>query len=575
MNKFKPNFLFIMGDEIRFPPKYENDQIKKWRKKYLVAENQLRKYGFEFLNHYTGSTACSPARATLFTGHYPSLHGVTQTTGVAKSAFDPDVFWLDPNTVPTMGEYFRCGGYRTFYRGKWHISDEDILIPGTKNPLPSYDPSTGTPDPTNTKIYKNANRLNKFGWDGWIGPEPHGADPRNSGSSAARGLSGRDIVYTEEIIDLINELNESKDDKPWFIVASLVNSHDITLFNEIFKNDPNFNFTIDESVPQIPQAPTAQEDLSTKPDVQEDYKQKYHSGLGLTIDNQEYRRLYYSLNLETDRNMKKILKALKKSRFFDTTIIIFTSDHGDYLGAHGLFQKWYTAYEEAIHIPFIIKLPEHIKLSKKNTSELTSSVDVLPTLLKLANIDIDRIQKQLKTDHKEVRPLVGRDLSPLVLGINSQIKEPIFFMTHDDVLRGLNQKDILGNPYAAVSQPSHIHTIITKIKDKNNKTKIYKLSKYFDDPNFWSNPNIKDIQPLIHNSTTIKGSKFDLLASTVKTKTVPDQFEMYNLTDDPFEQKNLAHPKFATNDSKKIQQLLFDMLLEQIQSKLIKPKQTN
>jgi len=49
-----------------------------------------------------------PGRASLYTGHYPSLHGVTQTTGAAKESFDPDIFWLDPNGVPTMGDYFRA-----------------------------------------------------------------------------------------------------------------------------------------------------------------------------------------------------------------------------------------------------------------------------------------------------------------------------------------------------------------------------------------------------------------------------------------------------------------------------------
>jgi choline-sulfatase len=51
--------------------------------------------------------ACRVARG-LYTGHYPSLHGVTQTTGAAKESFDPDIFWLDLNGVPTMGDYFRA-----------------------------------------------------------------------------------------------------------------------------------------------------------------------------------------------------------------------------------------------------------------------------------------------------------------------------------------------------------------------------------------------------------------------------------------------------------------------------------
>ena len=80
----KPNFLILMCDENRFPPVYEDEQIMQWRKTNLVTQEFLRANGMEFNNHYTGATACAPARATIFTGQYPSLHGVTQTTGVAN-----------------------------------------------------------------------------------------------------------------------------------------------------------------------------------------------------------------------------------------------------------------------------------------------------------------------------------------------------------------------------------------------------------------------------------------------------------------------------------------------------------
>ena len=55
-------------------------------------------------------------------GQYPSLHGVTQTDGLAKDPESEDMFWLAPDTVPTLGDWFRAGGYRTYYKGKWHAS---------------------------------------------------------------------------------------------------------------------------------------------------------------------------------------------------------------------------------------------------------------------------------------------------------------------------------------------------------------------------------------------------------------------------------------------------------------------
>ena len=167
----------------------------------------IKEERYGIFNHYAGSTACSPSRATLYTGQYPSLHGVTQTPGAAKESFDPDVFWLDPNTVPTMGDYFRAAGYETFWKGKWHASDEDILIPGTKNALQAIIQRLvfGI---RKEKLYERANRLKSFGYSAWLGPEPHGADPRNSGSSAGIGTSGRDEVYATETVELIKSLNE-------------------------------------------------------------------------------------------------------------------------------------------------------------------------------------------------------------------------------------------------------------------------------------------------------------------------------------------------------------------------------
>jgi len=125
----RPNFLILMVDEMRYPPIYESAALKEFRAKYLRAQDLLRRNGLEFERHYTAAVACAPSRASLFTGHYPSLHGVNETDGAAKTAYDPDMFWLDPNSVPTLGAYMRAGGYRTFYKGKWHVSHADLVMP--------------------------------------------------------------------------------------------------------------------------------------------------------------------------------------------------------------------------------------------------------------------------------------------------------------------------------------------------------------------------------------------------------------------------------------------------------------
>ena len=539
----RPNFLILMVDEERFPPVYETPEIKAWRKRNLRTQELLRENGLEFLRHYCASTACSPSRASLFTGQYPSLHGVSQTSGVAKSAFDPDVFWLDRNTVPPMGEYFRLGGYRTFYKGKWHISEEDILVPGTKNALPSYNPANGVPDPQNEAYYLNANRLGKFGFTGWVGPEPHGQNPRNSGSSAAVGVSGRDVVYAGEVTDLIRKLEEearSGEVPPWLIVASFVNPHDIALFGAFTRLEPTFKFTVEESIPPVPPAPTAGENLRTKPRAQRSWRRVYPKAFQPLQDTEFYRRLYYQLQKNVDRDMLRVFETLRHSVFYRNTIVIFTSDHGDLLGAHGgLFQKWYCAYEEAIHVPLIIHNP--VLFQGRNQVEmLTSHVDLLPTVLGLAGINVEEVQERLRRNHTEVHPLVGRDLSPLVLG-NGELEragEPLYFMTDDDVTRGPNQETILGQPYESVVQPNHIQTVIAAVQTNQGK-QLWKYSTYYDNPEFWSTPGAVDKvlhQVDLDNGAGKAGSS--LCVTTEKTRPVPEQFEMYNLTEDPLELVN-------------------------------------
>ncbi len=573
----RPNFLFLIVDEERFSPCYEDEALKEWRKENLITQEILREKGLTFLNHYIGSTACSPSRTTLFTGHYPSLHGVTQTTGAAKGAFDPNVFWLGSNTVPTLGNYFRTAGYQTFWKGKWHLSDEDILIPGTHDALPSYHSITGIPDSTKEKLYENANRLNAYGFDGWIGPEPHGADPRNSGSSAKVGVSGRDEFYAAEVVELIQSLeqNHYTHQQPWLIVSSLVNPHDITLFGLLSRLSPTFNFEIDPTVPDIPPAPTSNEDLRMKPKAQMSYRDVYQNAFQPTIDSEFYRQLYYSLHKKVDEELFKIYTALANSMFYEDTIIIFTSDHGSLLGAHGgLFQKWHNAYEEALHVPLIIHSPRLFSVPKEN-STLTSHVDIVPTLLGLAGINIDDIQEELRKTHSEVHPFVGRNLAPSITGENTcgRTNEPLYFMTDDEVTKGLNQTTLDGEVYSSVIQPNHLETIIIKLPTgKDDAEEIWKYTRYFDNPQFWTTPNCEDVETSQLFTTKLSDKKeATMLIHTAKTEPVEEEFELYNLTRDPLEQYNLVHQIHETPETKLVQLLLSQVLRQQRKQKRLYP----
>ncbi|ARD48868.1 sulfatase-like hydrolase/transferase [Sporosarcina sp. P33] len=566
----RPNILFLMVDQDRFPPVYETKELQKWRRKNLVAQKLLRKNGLSFLNHYAASTACAPSRTSLYTGHYPSLHGVTQTPGAAKGSFDADLFWLDPNTVPTIGDYFRAAGYKTFWKGKWHASEPDILIPGTKNSLRSYDQQTGVPDKKNERMYRKADRLNEYGFSEWIGPDPHGADPRNSASSAGTGTSGRDEVYAADTVKLITQLDKNrhgdKKDSPWFIQCSFVNPHDIALYGLFSAISPDFTFEVDPTLPFIPPAPTVHESLQSKPSVQESYRQTYPKGLQPIHDNNFYRQLYYSLQKEVDNELLKVITALQQSSFFDNTIIVFTSDHGEQLGAHGgLYQKWYTMYEESIHVPLIIHSPKLFH-NAKSTNMLTSHVDILPTLLGLAGIDTAAAERKLSCDHTEAKPLVGRNLTPLFYGRDQffRANEPLYFMTEDNVFKGLNQTNpITGRPYEQVVQPSSIEAVFASLPTGCSKEyEIWKFARYFDNPQFWTDPGVSD--------TTLV-EEDGCLVEKVKTEPAGDQFELYNLAEDPLETKNLADPANATDESKAIRCKLEKLLADERGKKRLGP----
>ena len=105
----RPNFLIVMMDEQRYAPFYETAELQAWRLANLSSQNFLRRNSFEFTHHHIMSVACQPSRASIYTGQYPSLHGIAQTSGAAKTAIEQDLYWLDPSSVPDAGELVpRC-----------------------------------------------------------------------------------------------------------------------------------------------------------------------------------------------------------------------------------------------------------------------------------------------------------------------------------------------------------------------------------------------------------------------------------------------------------------------------------
>jgi choline-sulfatase len=558
----RPNFLLILTDEYRYPPVYESAATHAYRARHYVAEELLRDHGLEFNNHYIMTSACAPSRTSFLTGQYPSLHGVTQTDGVAKDAVERDVWWLDPNTLPTMGDYFRAGGYDTYYKGKWHVSHADITIPGTYDQLVTFN-KKGQREPAREATYLRANRLNGFGFDEWIGPEPHGGNPLNSGSSASAG-SGRDPAFAAQTVELLERL-AAHPGRPWLAVSSFVNPHDIALWGALTLRMPKWNLRGQLTGSKVPQqlfkaamyARTSQESLAGKPTCQSSYLETYPRMLQPTPNTEDYRRFYYQLQENVNNEIKKVLDALHgHPSMAADTVVIFTSDHGDMLGAHGgLHQKWHQAYEETVHVPFIVHNPRLFP-ERASTDMLTSHADLLPTMLGLAGLNANRLRERLAGTHDEAQPLVGRDLSGVVLGERDPggVTDPVYFMTDDQISRGSQQIDYRNHMYPSVVQPNQLETVIVNLPTgRGRKHEKWKYTRYYDSEQFWSQPPDEpppehlppeelpegvDVVTLIEGNVEEAGSK--TAHTTVKSQPVPDQIEAYNLTQDPLELHNLA-----------------------------------
>ncbi len=554
----RPNILLILTDEQRAAPVYEPDELAEYRREECSGQEGLRENGIEFRHHYPMAAACAPSRSSLLTGHYPSLHGVTQTDGVAKSADGDEMFWLAHDSVPTMGDWFRAGGYSTFYKGKWHVSHAHLDAEDGDGYLLSVD-DDGEPQPENIERYLQEDLLEEWGFSEWVGPEPHGLDPHSMGTV-------RDPFTADETIELLQRLDTEDGDKPWLTVCSLLNPHDVAFFGLLgLAAGQRYH---PRTVPEVPKAPTQDEDLTTKPRCQQSMVDLWPRTFAPQPFTQPHLKFYYEMQAAVDQQITRVLDALRETKAYENTIVVFTSDHGDMMGAHGGFhQKWHNAYEESLRVPFIVSSPL-LPEGRREFDIPTSHADLIPTLLGLAGIDRDEALAQLSTDHTEARPLVGRDLSEAIRAAQPQAPtDPVLFMTDDEISEGseLSKKASpqglarFARLYSTVEQPNHIETVVAEV-DVDGEQHVVKFSRYHDNPQFWTVPGERDER--------LRGRK-----KIKVTEPEQDEYELYDLTLDPLEERNLAHPSHADESSGELQQKMLALLSDELERKRLTPKE--
>jgi arylsulfatase A-like enzyme len=542
----RPDIVILMTDEERAVPPYESADALAWRQRTLAGRRWFDERGVSFTRHYTGSLACVPSRPTIFTGQYPDLHGVTQTDGIGKRFDDSRLRWLRAGEVPTLGNWFRAAGYDTHYDGKWHISHADLHDPATGGALATND-DDGVVDPAAVQRYLDADPLAPYGFSGWVGPEPHGAGNANSGFR-------RDPLIAERVVAWLNDryarrrAGDAAAMRPFLLVASFVNPHDIVLFPAWVRRSPVQPGPLDP--PHIPPAPTAGEDLSTKPAAQIAFREAYYSGYGparfvsrsYQRNAQRYRDLYYRLHAEVDAPIDRVRRAVTEGGS-DNAVLVRTSDHGDLLGAHGgLHQKWFNLYDEATRVPFVIARIGENATETRRVCAPTSHVDLVPTLLGAAGIDVDVVAADLAESFSEVHPLPGRDLMPVVDGAPADEGRAIYLMTRDNVLEGDTGASAMArqmgrnvNPPTPlrIKVPAHVAAnfegLVINVDDIDavgGAGHLWKLVRTFDDPATWTEPGVRHLA-----SNGIGGEAY-------RTDPLDDQWELYDLTADPIEADN-------------------------------------
>lgn len=542
----QPDIVIVMTDEERAIPPYESDALRRWRDEHLAGRRWFDEHGVQFTRHYTGSLACVPSRPTLFTGHYPDVHGVTQTDGLGKMADDSRMRWLRQGEVPTLGNWFRAAGYDTHYDGKWHISHADIEGPDGQ-PLATND-DEGFIDVDAVQQYLDADPLGPFGFSGWVGPEPHGAPLANSGLRRDRLIAARVVAWLHDRYER-RRAGDQAAQRPFLLVASFVNPHDIVLFPAWLRRNPLAPDPSDP--PAVAAAPTAEEDLADKPAAQRAYRDAYASAYGPTEIVAAayrdfaalYRERYYRLHAEVDGPLDQVRRAVTENGSTNA-LLVRTSDHGELLGAHGgLHQKWFNLYDEAARVPMVIAGVGACKTTPAVVSAPTSHVDVVPTLLAAAGIDVPGVQAELAATFREVHDLPGRNLMAFFDGHSTpDHHHPVYLMTRDAILEGDSGASRVAYMLGQADDPpvdlqirvpgsvaSNFEAIVVDVAPDESVAgagHVWKLVRTFDDPDTWTNPGVSQ-----RTAATLESDEY-------RTTTLDDEWELYDLTSDPIEAQN-------------------------------------
>ena len=345
MKQTKPNFLFIMADQMAAPalPIYGHKVVKTPNLENLAGESVI------FDNSYCNFPLCAPSRFSMLSGQLCSRIG----------AYDNGAEF--PASVPTFIHYLRIMGYHTCLSGKMHFVGPDQLH--------------GFEERLTTEIYPA-----DFGWTAdWEAEIVSFGDVQNVLNA---GLCRRSMQldYDEEVVHCavqkIYDLARDPESTPFFLAVSFTHPHDPYVITPEYWNRYNHD---DIDMPAVPKIPVEELDVHSR-----GIHNIYQMG-SATVTEEHIRNArhgYYGTISYVDDKVGQLLDALKSAGFRENTIIIFTSDHGDMMGERGLWFKK-SFWEWSTQVPLIFHAPDRFK--PRRVFQNVSLVDLFPTILELAD----------------------------------------------------------------------------------------------------------------------------------------------------------------------------------------------
>ena len=531
----RPNVILLITDQQRQPMHWPDEP--GWVDSLMPNLAELARTGLTFNNGFCNTAMCSPSRSTLFTGRYPAEHGVNLTLTAADLKPDPrntpgvitEMFKILgrgeaparrvatqfargllgiglsrggenelPTDIPNLPRSLRARGYDVAYKGKWHLTHplggEGSLLGGWTQ--------------------RDAERIERdYGFADWEAPDAgENAKAANFGGGNAGEGEGWDEVYTQQFE---RWLGDRSSEKPFCLVASLVNPHDVLGYPAQHIGGGYSNDEFRDLGVLLP--PSVDEVLDEKPSVHSLMRMGMAAYLGALKDRRmqlDYVNFYAYLHRVVDEKIGRILAALGDPGDPDSlrsrTIIVRVADHGEMGLSHGgLRQKAFNAYEETINVPLVFSNPVLFPEAKE-TDALGSLVDVLPTVLDLAG--------EPEGGEKADLELRGRSLVPILAAKAAPERERVESSPVD-------LSPVLAHAAPAESVQDAIHftyddhqaaTALTEAPGQPNRvralrTATHKYAFYFD-------PN---------------GER-------------PSEYEMYDLQRDPNEVRNLLQVHTGT-----------------------------